>query len=250
MTDRGQSEVVGFILVFSLVVASTGIVYAVGFSSLEDARTAEQLNNVERAFDILDDNMEDLSTRGAPTRSTEIDLTGGALRLGEPVTINVTATNTSNSLDNATTSTTSRPVVYEKDDRKVVYAYGAILRQNRDASVMVADPDWVAGDRRAIYPLLVIPPTGERGSVGGETTVLVRAQADSRGIESRTVDSSATTNVTVTVESPRAGAWKQFFEERGLEAVDGNASDGNVTYYQESDSVVIQTTTTSVEFDL
>ena len=247
--NRAQSEVIGFVLVFSLIVASTGIVYVVGLSSLQDARTAEQLNNVERAFDILDDNMRDLSRRGAPTRSTEIDLAGGALRLGDPVTVTVEAENTTSG-DTTTITTTSRPIVYEKDDRQVVYVYGATLRQNGDDSVMVTEPSWLVGERRTLVPLLVTQAAEGRTAVGGQTTVLLRARADSRGVRSSTVESGASTELTVTVESPRAEAWGRFAERRGFTAVDADASDGEVTYRTTTDGVVIQLTTTSVNFDL
>lgn len=246
---RAQSEVIGFVLVFSLIVASTGIVYVTGFSALEDSRTAEQLNNVERAFDILDDNMRDLSRRGAPTRSTEVDLAGGALRLGESVNLTVEAENVTSG-DTTTITTSSRPIVYEKDDRQVVYVYGATLRQNGDDSVMVADPEWVVGERRSLFPLLVTQAAAGRTAVGGQTTVLVRARADSRGIRSSTLASDSSTELTVTVESQRAEAWGQFFERRGFTAVDGDPADGDVTYRTTTDGAVIQLTTTAVNFDL
>ncbi len=250
MTDRGQSEVIGFVFVFSLIVASTGIVYVAGFSTLEDSRTAEQLNNVERAFEVLDDNMQDLSRREAPTRATEIDLAGGGMRLGDPVTVTVNATNASNSSDYLNVSATTRPIVYEKDDRQVVYAYGATLRQNGEASAMVADPDWVVSDQRSLLPLIVMRPADDRTAVGGQTTVLVRTQADSRGFASSTVESSASTNLTVTIESPRAEAWGRFAERSGFTVVGDDGSDGDVTFNATSDTVVIQLTTTAVNFDL
>lgn len=247
---RAQSEVIGFVLVFSLIVASTGIVYVTGFGALQDARTAEQLNNVERAFEILDDNTRDLSQRSAPTRATEIDLAGGSLRLGEPVTLNITTTNMSNVSDTTTINATTRPIVYEKADQQVVYAYGATLRQNGNDSAMVADPEWVVDTERSFITLVTTRAAGGRTDVGGQTTVLVRTRADSRGISVSTLDSNASTNVTVTVESSRAGAWGQYFERRGFNDIDDNGSDGDVTYNTTTDGVVIQLTTTSVEFDL
>lgn len=247
---RAQSEVIGFVLVFSLIVASTGIVYVAGFGALQDARTAEQLNNVERAFEILDDNNRDLAQRGAPTRATEIDLAGGGLRLGDPVNLTVTATNTSNVSDSVTVSTSSRPIVYEKADQQVVYAYGATLRQNGDDSVVVEEPGWVVGEQRSLLPLVIAQPAEGRTDVGGQTTVLVRTRTDSQGIRTSTLDSSASTELTVTVESTRAAAWGQFLERRGFTAVDADASDDEVTYRTTTDGLVIQLTTTSVQFDL
>lgn len=251
MTDRrAQSEVLGFILVFSVIVASTGIVYTVGFSALEDARTAEQLNNMERAYDILDDNVRDVSQRGAPARATELDLGGGGLRLGEEVNITVTATNTTNASDSISISRTTRPLVYTLDDRSVVYASGATIRENRDGSVITSEPEWVFGGQRAILGLVTARAGGEREAIGGQTSVLVRTQALNRGTDTFTTGSGSKANVTIRVESPRAEAWGQYFERQGLDPVDGDPTDGDVSYEFETETAYLQFTTTTVEFEL
>lgn len=251
MTDRrAQSEVLGFILVFAVIVASTGIVYTVGFSSLEDARTAEQLNNMERAYDILDDNVRDISRRGAPSRATEIDLGGGGFRFGEEVNITVTATNTTNASDNRSISATTRPLVYTLDGRSVVYTSGATIRENRDGSVMTSSPEWVFGGQRVLLGVLTAQADDDREAVGGQTSVLVRTRTRNRGAETLTTGSSSKANVTVEVESPRAAAWAQYFEQQGLTAVGDGPADGDVSYKFETETAYLQFTTTTVEFEL
>jgi hypothetical protein len=89
MTDRAVSDVIGYVLVFSLIIATVGIVTAVGFSTIEDRQRDERINNVERAFDVFAANVEDVYRGGAPSRATEIRLSGGTLQYGEPVTITV-----------------------------------------------------------------------------------------------------------------------------------------------------------------
>lgn len=248
--NRAQSEAIGFVLVFSVIAASTGVVYVVGFSSLDDVRTAEQLNNVERAFDVLDDNMRDVSRRGVPTRSTAINLGGGDLRVGEPTNVTVSATYMGNGSEAGNLSVETRPLTYDLDATEIAYTSGAVVRSERSSAVMISDPDWIVGDERTVITIFDTSLGGTRAGVGGETTVLVVA-----GLNSRSVASYATgpgrANVSVTVESPRADAWVPFFEERGFEADDGDPSDGTVTYYREGvDEVHVQLTTASVEFSL
>ncbi|MFC6988243.1 hypothetical protein ACFQJD_05030 [Haloplanus sp. GCM10025708] len=91
MPDRAVSDVVGFVLVFSLIITSVGVVTVFGISTLEDARTDERINNAERAFDVLADNFDDIARGGAPSRATEIKLAETSLTLAETVDLSVNA---------------------------------------------------------------------------------------------------------------------------------------------------------------
>ncbi|GAA0195128.1 DUF7289 family protein [Halobaculum roseum] len=249
--SRAQSDAIGFVLVFSLIVLTVGTVYAAGYPALEEFRTGEQLENMERAFEVLDDNLDDLTREGAPSRATEIKLNGGTLAVNGSTTITVNATTTDPVRgENFTVSDESTPITYSEGDTTVVSAHGAVFRQDGDAAVMRSEPGWVVDDDHALIPLVVTDRTGDRVAFGGSSTVLIRGQVTGRGIAGEVVagDSDDVT-VTVTVESPRADAWKRHFEAEGLTAVDGNPADGEVTYRFEVDSVVVQQTTVSVELE-
>lgn len=47
MTERGVSDVVGFVLVFALIITSVGVIYTDGLTSLQDARDAQRLSNAD-----------------------------------------------------------------------------------------------------------------------------------------------------------------------------------------------------------
>lgn len=247
--NRAQSEAIGFVLIFSLIAASTGVVYVYGFSSLKDVRTAEQLNNVERAFDVLDENTRDLARRGVPSRATEISLGGGDLRVGEPTNVTVHVRYASNGTDIDDLSVESRPIVYQLDDTKVVYTWGAIVRSERSGSVMRSEPGWIVNDDRTVISLFDTSGGSGRTAVGGDTTVLTVV-----GLNSRSVSSYATgparANVSVTVDSPRADAWVPVFEDHGFTADDADPSDGEITFHRETGEVHVQLTTASVTFEL
>jgi hypothetical protein len=247
---RAQSEIIGFVLIFALIVSTTGVVYVAGFSSLENARTAEELNNVERAFDVLDDNVRDVSRRSAPSRATELSLGNGGIALAESTNVTVRATNTSDPLDNRTVTVETRPIVYRLDDTSIAYTSGATIRRDRNDATMISEPRWTVTDDRTVVPLLGLSQSGRTGSLSGDTTILVRTQRDSRSVPVRFAPRSGSrVNVTVTITSPRAGAWKQFLERRGFTAVDAAGADptDNVIAYEiETDALYVQQTTVSV----
>lgn len=249
--SRAQSDAIGFVLVFSLIVLTVGTVYAAGYPALEEFRTGEQLENMERAFDVLDDNFDDLAREGAPSRATEIKLNGGRLAVNGSTAVTVNAT-TPNPVRGAnfTVSGESTPITYSQADTTIVSAHGAVLRRDGDAAVMRSDPGWVIDDEHALIPLIVTDRTGDRVAFGGSSTVLIRGQVTGRGVaDELAAGGDDAVTVTVTVASPRADAWGRYFEAAGFTAIDGVPADGKVTYQFEVDSVVVQQTTVSVELE-
>lgn len=210
--DRGVSEVLGFALVFSLVLASVAIISIAGVGALQDTRDAEQINNAERAFDVLADNVGDIHQEGAPSRATEMRLSQAELYTDHNVTVNVTATTGTNSV---TVERELRPVVYRaKNDATLTYEGGAVFRVGESGgSVFRAPPIMADSDRTVIS--IVAPQAPYRRSVGS-TTVLVRATERLRTVDIRDVDGSYT-DVYVNVTSPHYQEWRTILSDGGLE---------------------------------
>lgn len=248
MTDRGVSETLGFVLVFALVVGTIGVVYATGLGGLQSAQQAEKVDNVERAFDVLADNLEDVYLGGSPSRATEVKLAGGRLRTGDPVSIEIRAENGSDPMHNATYTTKPEPIVYEDDGgTAIVYTSGAIIRSESDGAAMLAEPRWINRSDRTVIPLV---GTYGAGSIGGDGTVLVVAQGGSTNVRGPfEVSDGNTVVVNVTVTSPRVEVWSRFFEERGFEAIDDDTADDDVTYQFETESLYVTRTSVEVTFD-
>lgn len=181
MADRGVSDVVGFTLVFALIVTTVGVVYVTGFSGLEDARGAERVNNADRAFDVLGDNMDDLYREDAPSRATEIKLSDAQLQFGETTRLTAEITNVDEDAANRTFSTSLQPIVYTttgEEPTRLVFEAGAIMRTERSSGVVRRDAPFLfensGNTKTAVLPLVQTRSTGSK-SVGGDTTVLVRA---------------------------------------------------------------------------
>ncbi|MFB6269511.1 MAG: hypothetical protein ABEH83_06180 [Halobacterium sp.] len=198
---RGVSETIGFVLVFGIVVSTVAVVYVGGFDALTSARDAQQFGNTERAFDVLDSNVEDLAVRGAPSRTTEILLSDGAIVFGDPVTFNVTAGG-----QNYYT-TTIRPVVYHADDGdSIVYVNGAVFRQYDDRAVMFDEPRLATGNR-TLVPYVITRAASTNVSTDNTRRLLVRTSATDRAVRTFT-----NTSANLTITSPRAPAWQQYLE--------------------------------------
>ena len=231
MDDRAVSEVVGYVLVLALVVSTMGVLFTTGFGALQDAQGAEQVNNVERAFDVLDANFEDMYRDGAPSRATEMRLVDGSLGFGEPTTIDVTQDG--ETIDNLTVTT--HPIEYESGGgTRIVYDHGALIRAEDDSSVMLAEPNFVLDDDHVVVSgVRTRPMSDSPTSVDRTETVLI-------GGEHLRTDIAATNSsdepLNITVESGQVDAWESYFqtrEEQGIGIV-VERTDDSVTFQIDS----------------
>lgn len=235
---RAQSNVLGFVFVFALVVAAVGIVTAAGLPMLQDVQDAERVNNMERAFEIMDDNVADVVYGEAPSRATELRLTGGRVDVVGTERVEIHVRNSSNASDNATYTASVRPVTYASDDTTIALSLGSVVRSEPTGSVMLSEPAWLVADDRAVLPLVVTVQGEGATSLGGRLTMLVVAEAQSRGGDRFTTGPGSDANVSVTVESDRAAAWERHFESRATGSVVG-ATDDSVTYRFYTDELYV-----------
>lgn len=209
--DRGVSEIIGFVIVFSLVLGTIAVVYTGGFGGLSDARDVEQVNNAERAFEVLATSYEKMARGKAPHRATEIKLSGSQLVLGElmPASVN------NSSDDRVAEMPQHRPIRFEAPGgSRIVLEHGAVIRVDDGAATMQREPDFILDENRTVIRHIELAniQTGSQ-NLGGDRTVLVRSSVLSSdllytGTEVENEDVTFALNTT----SVRAVAWVDYFE--------------------------------------
>lgn len=235
--DRAVSNVLGFVLTFSLITMTIALVFTTGLGGLQDAQRAEQVNNVERAFDVLATNVDGVHREGAPSRSTEIRLSGGTLAHGDPVAV------TAEWGENNTTKFETHPLVYRNDETEIVYELGGVVRTDGDQSSLLSEPPFVVGERSTL-PLLVTTTPGDQSSIGGQQTVLVTSSHQRTDLVQLPPDRS----VTVTIDSPRADAWERYLERTGFEVVEEETDENTVEFMIDSNSTSVSVTWVRLRF--
>lgn len=208
--DRGVSDVIGYVLVFSLVASVVAIVSVTGVGALEDARFAEQVNNAERAYDVLADNLDDVHREGAPSRATEINLQDARLDTTTNATINVSGRgggvrfSTGNQTTNAIRwqSTSSQDTVLS-------YELGTVIRDEGPGAVLVREGPYQF-DRDWTIISLVLTPAREQASYSG-STVRVRGIRLQPNIRYR---GTAPDTVYVNVTTRYPDTWAEYFESQ------------------------------------
>ncbi|RLM59778.1 hypothetical protein DVK02_03345 [Halobellus sp. Atlit-31R] len=212
--DRAVSETVSFVLVFALVVASVGTVYAVGVAELEAARDAERVENAQRAFDVLADNLGDL-TEGVPSRGTEVKLADATLRSVDDASMNVTV-DPGGGAAPTHWEYALRPIVYDVEaGGQIRLSNGAVLRDSdRGTAAVVRGPPLVVDDDHVQLTLLKQEHIGPT-STGGSQTVRIRTAA-TRSRLFYDNESVVHDTVRVNVTSPYTDAWARQYESVGF----------------------------------
>ncbi|MFT4883277.1 MAG: hypothetical protein ACI8U4_000780 [Natronomonas sp.] len=206
--DRAVSEVIGFVMVFALVLGTVSVVYVAGIGGLNDTRDAERIQNAERAFDVLADNLQELGRSEAPNRATEIRLSESQLRVEERyrTRIRVNGTNVS--------SAAPRPIVFDGGTgTHIVYEQGAVIRNDLDGGVrMVRTPDYLFGANRTV--IRHIEPRGGQQNVGGSATALVRAERNDPFLVYGQNVSGEDMEFELQTTAGRAPAWEMYLNNQ------------------------------------
>lgn len=209
---RAVSEVIGYVLVISLVITTIGIVSVSGISILQDAREAEQTENAERAFDLLADNMEDIYRQGAPSRSTEVQLGNARVISANTTFINVSGTDPgggSFSHNYSVHTLTYR----DGSGEALIYDAGAIFRTRNGDGVAVRPAPFIIGSDRTVItvPRLTADATT---AVSGSTALLRSNRLGATVVENDTTGGSGYTNLQVDVTAPHWRAWNRTLNDR------------------------------------
>jgi len=244
--DRGLSDVLGYIIVFSLVVSAVVLVTVGGLATLEDARDAERAQNAERAFDVVADNFASIYERNAPSRSSEIDLGGSELVYGNNVTITVRRDG------QPLLSRNVRPVEMRVvDGRTITYEAGAVFRRDGGSTAMIRPPPFLLSEDRVHLP--VIQTATSNIESAGSTTVLLRGVSDGREIVGTSDPGQAAvgggtdltdSEITIQITSPRFEAWERYLSGEGLDCTTPGANEVSCRFdvgATDSAYVVVQT---------
>lgn len=245
--DRAVSELVGFVLVFALVVSVVAIVSLAGLATLDDVRAVEQTKNAERAMEVLSDNMADIHRRGAPSRATEVSLEGASMYLGQEVQIIVRNEGTQTFLEDRVFQV--RPVVYDDGDTKLVYVMGVVFRDDTQGGTVIVPYDPVVSEDRALFPVVTtVSATGGSQQIQSQT-VLVRGEAVNRQV--RVADTDPDRNyqdVTFNVSSPRQELWhRTLSEDAGMSCTTGDPDWVNCSLPEDPKRLFVTETRIAVE---
>lgn len=243
--DRAVSEVLGFVLVFGIVIGAVGLMAFTGFDAMIDYQEGEQLRNAERGMVALADNFNDvLRSDGIDERSGELALREGTVTIGNGgAAINVTVDGDSVFDDSDNVSLGSFEYSVDGREDTIAYEGGGVFRGDSSGNVSIADPQIAcnrSGGEAAVVSLVAID-TDERSLMSSNVKEFTAIE---RRYETRQTYTDVD-RVNVTFDEPSAyqNGWNGSLTSNGWDV-----GEGDDQYTCEADHVVVRVVVIDVEY--
>lgn len=225
---RGTSEVVGFLLVFSIVFAGIGVVQTAGFDTVSELRDRERVESAELAFATLSGHLDDVRSGGVP-RATTLALGSGRLAIEDGPTLMVRVNGTVRTVETTT-------LAYRLGRTRLTYASGGVIRADGGESVVRREPAMACRRETstAVVSVVTFHPSDATIDTDGPVEIVARPRSTSAWVADQ---------VSVNV-SPGAddGAWGRYLEATGWNDTDAPS------YSCDADHTVVRRVAVAVRF--
>ena len=235
--DRGLSELIGYVLAFSIVIASVSVVYTGGLGAVMEYQEDERERNAERAFVALAESLNDLQRGDAPARNGEIRLAQGRLSMQDGPTVSVVVNDSGGSVE--VFERRVGALSYAVGNTRVAYITGGVLRENSDAGSIAAMPPFRCTDQSAVVSLVTLSAR-DASTLSGQGSVLIEAEKRSTRVLYPSESNPDPSSVTISFDENSA-AWSRELVEAGW-----TQSGDELTC--ETDRVVVRRTAVSIDF--
>ena len=235
--ERGQSSVIGVVLILGIVITSLAVIATVGGLALLDTEDELSVARAEKVMTQFDSQSALVALGETDARQTRLASgNSGGYTLDEDagwmrVSIRNTTDNTTQVVQNVSSLGS---LTYETDGVRLAYQAGGVWQKGDGDAVMVSPPEFHYRGQTLTLP--VINVTGD-GQVSRQ--VSVRQSEVSQGYPDRAGNSEFVNPVpenravTVTVKSEYYRGWGSYFERR---------TEGNVSYDKDSQTASITLT--------
>ena len=146
--DSGVSETIGFILIFSIVIAGIAIVTLYGYPLLLEKQVGADEKIMEKNMIVLQNDMKSLAYKTVPFKETSLKIGGGSLTVYSPPGINTSKLSTFTISNGTTKFAEFQPgeLRYEsvKAQTDLSLHNGAVVMRPTigEGSTMIAEPRW------------------------------------------------------------------------------------------------------------
>jgi hypothetical protein len=233
---RGASEILGFVILFSLIVTATGLAFTVGFDSLENARDDHQNENAEAAFLRLGTKFQQIGENGAPLRAGDLSVAPAGLSTGREVELAVTVHLPPG---DETRTFEVGSLSYALDDTAVAYEANAVFRRDGDGVAVLSPPSMTCDPVRTVVSFTALNATGPTSIAAESVTVVGRHEDTSLWYpfnRSGAGSADRATGISVGVDSSNGVGWNHYFER----APGWTDPDGDGTYTCDTDRVFVR----------
>lgn len=238
-SDRSQTEVLGFMLVFSIVIVGALLVLALGITAIDS--TEEELSD-SRAENTL--TQFDSAAALVALEETDVQRMSFPVDAGEQYRVRenrgrmiVTIENLTSGTSEEVMNLTLGAVTYEDDGVRLAYQGGGVWRDSERGGQMVSPPEFHYRNGTLTLPAVSVTGDSNLGS-----TAVIRHSSSTAAYPtalSSQQNPLERHRVKVTVQSEFYRGWGRYFSDR---------TDGDVEYFDDDNEVTV-TLVTPVNVD-
>jgi len=154
VTDRAVSDVVGFTLMFSIIILSVAIVSTAGLTQLSELSERESINSGERAMEAFAGSVDDLSRQGDLVREATLSPGGGTIWLNGDAELGIEVTDGAVTHLDQTYAINALEHRYDRNPEDVTISYegGGVFRS--DGAAALVRPQWRCTSDRAVLTVV------------------------------------------------------------------------------------------------
>lgn len=223
--ERGVSESIGFILIFSLVVTGIGIVTLYGYPLLVKQQMGTDIRIMEKTFIVLQNDVKSLVYKNVPYKETSLKVGGGVLSARN---VSVTPQNITLYVDENQITGPFNPFYpgelrFDTDlgDTAIVLENGAVITASKTAggSAMLAEPRWYNDSQTGTFVISLIRfTTDDPVSRTGVGTIGLRLTGSYYNVTTLNPGETAYVQYTPDPENNYSVAWDNYLRQTmGLE---------------------------------
>jgi hypothetical protein len=217
----------------------------IGYPALQNSIDDSHMQNMERGFTILGNNIDHVVSQDAPKQNVELNLKGGTLKAVEKSTVYIKYLDPSgttiagwnydavsdgpSSLNNVMTLT----YAYH-GDKQIGYEFGGVWENIGTNGYVLKDPKIVVGDP-FIIPIVNAYSSG-RSSIGGESVAKVIIDQGSTTITSH----SNVETIEIIVTSDYYKGWESYFKSINMNTFPDDANKKVTGVYTSSTPIEVK----------
>lgn len=205
---KGVSEVVGYLLVFSIVVTIVSVIYASGMPVVEQTKESSALKSMETVFLTVQSGIKKVALAQSPVRTIKLNLVTGSLSASEHAGDITISTNLSPPIPPISFGN----IEYTLGTRKLVYENGAVIESTSGGSIIVSEPPifFTNNSGNAHVFVSVINVSGTFSAGGGVAEMQMRQSDQNNDTKVIYDGSEAVDYVHISINSAYALAWSLF----------------------------------------
>lgn len=212
--DRGQSYLIGVILIIGLVLVSSVVVLLIGNFAIDDLQRSVDIQEAEYSMREVDSRLSEISTSPNDVHTLDFSDDGGDVEVRKNSYMLITTNGKPSKCQEKIKL--GSIIKNSGGSEQIAYEGGGVWRKSGDGSVMLSPPDLQYRDGTINFPVV-----GIGGTVSGQVGDL-KAEKDQTASRQRTKQIRQTfsksacwppSSMKITVKSQYYDAWARYFEK-------------------------------------